>query len=251
MAGQPPEAPGLLAELAVPASSSSNSEKNQMATINAQIVTSGVVTNSIVVDSSAALSAGGTVLTFTGGSLTAPTGSTFMLQAGAGIDWTLVNGVLIAPAAPVPPTPTQAQLQASLVTEASAACANITGQIYTDPAHEAAGQNAGVMAALAGGAPTSSSPFFAAFNAYAAAWGLAPAAFATLVVVLMNQSLALSTALNALEAASEAATTAAQLATALSTFEPAIGAVVSAINAAGTPFPMTAPAAISIQGINA
>jgi hypothetical protein len=222
-----------------------------MTTINAQIVTSGVVTNSFVVDSSAALSGGGTVLTFTGGSLTAPSGSAFMLQAGAGIGWTLGNGVLVAPSTPTPPTPTQASLQAALVAAASTAAAAITAQIYTDPAHQAAGQNAGVIVAMSGGAPTSSSPFFAAFNAYAAAWGLAPAAFATLIEVLMNQSMALSSALNGLEAASAAATTAAQLATALATFEPAIGAVVTAINSAGTPFPMTAPPAISIPGIDA
>jgi hypothetical protein len=164
-----------------------------------------------------------------------------------------LDAVLVA--AGLPPTglmpPTQAQLQASLVSAASAAAAAVTGQIYTDPAHQAAGQNAGVIVAMAGGAPPSSSPFFAAFNSYAAAWGLAPAAFATLIEALMNESMMLSISLNALEAASAAATTAAQLATALATFETAINAVVTAINAAGTPFPMTAPAAISIRGINA
>jgi hypothetical protein len=144
-----------------------------------------------------------------------------------------------------------AQLQASLIAAASSAAAAVTAQIFTDPAHAAAGQNAGVIVAQAGGAPTSSSPFFSAFNAYAAAWGLAPTAFAALIETLMNQSMALSSALNALEAASAAATTAAQLATAITTFETAIGAVVTAINAAGTPFPMTPPTAIVIQGINA
>jgi trimeric autotransporter adhesin len=147
--------------------------------------------------------------------------------------------------------PAVASLQTALVAAASTAAAAVTAQIYTDPAHQAAGQNAGVIVTMSGGAPTSSSPFFSAFNAYAAAWGLAPAAFATLIEVLINQSLALSGALNALEAASSAATTAAQLATALSTFETALNAIVAAINAAGTPFPMTAPAAISIVGINA
>jgi hypothetical protein len=155
-----------------------------------------------------------------------------------------ISAALVAP-------PSQAQLQASLFSAAIAATVAVTVQIFTDPAHAAAGQNAGVIVAMAGGAPTSSSPFFAAFNAYAAAWGLTPAAFAALIEVLMNQSMGLSSALNALEAASTAATTSAQLATALSTFETAIGAVVTAINAAGTPFPMTAPPAISIKGINA
>jgi len=170
-------------------------------------------------------------------------------SSGAQVGWTYTSGVFSAPSAP--PAPAQASLQASLVAAASSACSTVTAQIYTDPAHQAAGQNAGMIVVMSGGAPTSSSPFFAAFNAYAAAWGLAPAAFATLIEVLMNQSMALSAALNALEAASAAATTAVQLATALSTFETAIGAVVTAINVAGTPFPMTAPAAISIKGINA
>jgi hypothetical protein len=164
-----------------------------------------------------------------------------------------LDAVLIA--AGQPPsgltTPTQAAATASLLTAASAAAAAVTAQIYTDPAHQAAGQNAGVIVAQAGGAPASASPFFASFNTYAAAWGLTPAAFATLIEVLMNQSMALSSALNALQAASTAATSLPQLATALSTFETAIGAVVVAINAAGTPFPMTAPPAISIKGINA
>jgi hypothetical protein len=145
----------------------------------------------------------------------------------------------------------QANLQATVIVAASAACAAVTAQIYTDPAHQAAGQNAGMIVAQAGGAPASSSPFFAAFNSYAAAWGLAPADFATLIEVLMNQSMMLSTALNTAAAASAAATTASQLATALSTFETAIGEVVTTINAAGTPFPMTAPPAILIKGINA
>jgi hypothetical protein len=169
-------------------------------------------------------------------------------SSGAQVGWAY-NGAFSAPSSP--PAPPQASLQAALVAAASAASAAVTAQIFTDPAHAAAGQNAGVIVAAAGGAPTSSSPFFSAFNAYAAAWGLAPAAFAALISVLMNQSMLLSVDLNALEAASASATTAAQLATALSAFETAIGAVVTAINAAGTPFPMTAPAAIKIAGINA
>jgi hypothetical protein len=95
-----------------------------MTTINAQIVTSGVVTNSIVVDSSAALSSGGTVLTFAGGSLTVPSGSVFMLQAGAGIGWTLVDGVLVAPSSPSPPTPTQAQLNAAAFSQVQTLLSN-------------------------------------------------------------------------------------------------------------------------------
>jgi hypothetical protein len=173
--------------------------------------------------------------------------------------WPMSNGApddgalaqVLITAGIVPPFASLAQLQALLIAAASAACAAVTKQIYTDPAHQAAGQNAGVIVAMAGGAPTSSSPSFAAFNTYAAAWGLTPAAFATLVEALTNQSLALSSALNALEGASAAATTADQLATALSTFEAALESVVTAINAAGTPFPMTVPAAISIVGINA
>jgi hypothetical protein len=163
-----------------------------------------------------------------------------------------LDAVLIA--AGLPPsgltTPAFISLQAALTTATSAACAAITSQVYTDPAHQAAGQNAAMIVTMSGGAPTSASPFFAAFNTYAAAFGLAPAAFATLITTLTNQSLALSSALNALQAATAAATTAAQLATALATFETAIASVVTTINAAGMPFPLTAPAAIVIPGIN-
>jgi hypothetical protein len=81
-----------------------------MTTISAQIITSGVVTNSILVDSSAVLSNGGETLSGAGFSLTAPSGSTFILQAGAGIGWTLSGGVLVAPASPAPAAPSQAQL---------------------------------------------------------------------------------------------------------------------------------------------
>jgi hypothetical protein len=166
-----------------------------------------------------------------------------------------LDAVLTAAFPPQPPTglttPTQASLQASLVAAATAAAASVTAQVYTDPSHQAAGQNAGLIVVMAGGAPTSSSPFFSAFNSYAAAWGLTPAAFATLIETLVNESMALSSALNTLEAATSSATTAAQLATALSAFETAVNAVVTAINAAGTPFPMTPPPAISIPGINA
>lgn len=203
--------------------------------------------SSVIIYSSAA----NAVVTSTGG---APA-TAWPSDATGEVTVAALDEVLISAIPPQPPTgliaPSLASLQAALVAAASAACAAVTGQIYTDPSHQAAGQNAGVIVAAAGGAPVSSSPFFAAFNTYAAAWGLAPAAFATLIEVLMNESMVLSSALNALEAASAAATSGAQLATALATFETAINAVVVAINAAGTPFPMTAPAAIAIKGINA
>ena len=146
---------------------------------------------------------------------------------------------------------TLANLQAALVAAASGACAAILSQIYTDPAHQAAGQNAALIVAASGGAPASTSPMYAAYNAYASAWGMTPSDFASLISVLTQQSLALSGALIALEAASAAATTAPQLASALSTFETAIAAIVTTVNAASPPVTMLAPAAISIKGVNA
>jgi hypothetical protein len=142
-------------------------------------------------------------------------------------------------------------LQSATVAAASVAAAAVTAQIFTDPAHQAAAQNAAMIVATSGGAPASSSPFYAQFNSYAAAWGMTPANFSTLITVMTNQSLALSGALNALSAASTAATTPTQLATALATFETAIGNVVTALNAAGGPVTIIAPAAISIKGVNA
>jgi len=76
--------------------------------MNAQIVTGGVVTNVIAVDPSAVLT-NPTTITGPGGVITAPAGSTFMMQAGAGIGWTLSGSTLVAPT-PAPVTLTAAQL---------------------------------------------------------------------------------------------------------------------------------------------
>lgn len=124
-------------------------------------------------------------------------------------------------------------------------------QIYPDPVHQSAGQNAAMMAAIAGGAPASSSPFYAQFNAFAAVYGVTPAALATLATALTNQSLALSGALITLQAAAAAAANAGALATALSAFETTLGSIVTACNAATPPTAIVAPAAISIAGVNA
>ena len=155
----------------------------------------------------------------------------------------------------LPPTgltaPTQAQLAASVLSACRSAANAVLAQIYPDPIHQAAGQNAAMIAAVSGGAPTSTSPFYAAFNAYAALYGITPGALATLAVVLTNQSLALSAAILTLDGTVAAANTSAALAAALTAFEAAIGAVVTAVNAASPPVPIVAPAAITITGVNA
>ena len=155
----------------------------------------------------------------------------------------------------LPPTgltaPTQAQLAASVLSACQSAANAVLAQIYPDPIHQAAGQNAAMIAAISGGAPTSTSPFYAAFNAYAALYGITPGALATLAVVLTNQSLALSAAILTLDGTVAAANTSAALAAALTAFEAAIGAVVTAVNAASPPVPIVAPAAITITGVNA
>lgn len=146
---------------------------------------------------------------------------------------------------------TQEQMQSALMSATSAASSAIANQIYNDPAHAAAGQNAGMIVAISGGPPASSSPFFAAFNSNAQSWGMTPANFATLITTLMSQSMVLSAAQNACTVATMAATTSDQLATALSAFEAAIGGVVSSINAASPPVAIVPPPAITIKGVNA
>jgi hypothetical protein len=82
-----------------------------MVTQIVQEVVGGVVVNTLLVDAAATLSGG--VLSLPGGAtMSPPTGSSFMIQPGAGIGWTLSGGALIAPAAPTLPAPTTAQLLA-------------------------------------------------------------------------------------------------------------------------------------------
>jgi len=66
----------------------------------AQIVTGGVVTNHIMVDPVAAVSADGTTITWGKETLSAPEGSTFAMVKGAGVGWTASGGTLVAPPAP-------------------------------------------------------------------------------------------------------------------------------------------------------
>lgn len=169
-------------------------------------------------------------------------------QTAAALDAVLTAARL--PASGLVP-PTQAQLAAAVTAAAAAAANAVLAQIYTDPVHQAAGQNAAMIAAIAGGAPVSGSLFYAAFNGYATLFSVTPAALATLAITLTNESMALSVALSTVEAAASAATTTAQLSAALTAFETAISAVVAAVNAASPPVTLTAPAAISIIGVNA
>ena len=89
----------------------------------AQIIESGVVANVIAVDPSAVVSADGKKITWTGGEYDAPAGATLMMQAGAGIGWTLSGDVLVAPVATLP-APTLAQLQDYAGDKAAALLAN-------------------------------------------------------------------------------------------------------------------------------
>lgn len=77
----------------------------------AQIIESGVVVDAIVVDPAGVVSSDGSKITWPGGEFDAPSGVTLMMQAGAGIGWTLANGVLSAPVV-VAPVLTVAQAQA-------------------------------------------------------------------------------------------------------------------------------------------
>ena len=213
-----------------------------------QIIESGTVVNCAIVADGATVSS--TAATWTGGEFLAPGGSMLMAQSGAGIGWTLSGSALIPPAASTETVPL-ATLAASVLSAANAAGSAVLAQIYPDATHQAAGQNAAMIAAISGGAPASTSPFYAAFNSYAAVFGVTPAALAALALVLTNQSMALSAATITLQTAASAATTAAQLATALAAFEAALAGVVAAVNAVPPPVALVAPAAISIVGVNA
>ena len=146
--------------------------------------------------------------------------------------------------------PTQAQLVAALIAAASAASASIVSQVFPDAAHQAAFQNAASIVNGNGGQAPTTGPLAAAFGALATAYGATPANFVAFVLAAQAASLTLGAASATLTSAASAATTSAQLATALTAFETAIGTVVAELNAA-LPTPITAPAAISIKGVNA
>lgn len=166
-------------------------------------------------------------------------------------DWQAYQAWLAAGNAPTPvAAPTQAQLAASLVSAASAACASIVTQVTPDPAHQAAFQNAASIVNGNGGAAPASGPMQAAFAALASAYGATPANFVGFVLAAQAASLTLGAALATLTGAANAAATPAALASALTAFEASIGGVVTSLNAA-LPSPLTAPAPISIAGINA
>jgi hypothetical protein len=154
------------------------------------------------------------------------------------------------PVAPYAPPPV-VQLAAALVAAASAACAAVVAQIYPDPAHQAAFQNAASIVNGNGGAAPTAAPMAAKFAALAAVYGLSASAFAMLVTAMQGASFDLSAALAALDAAASAAATSAALATALTAFETAIAAVVAEINAVGPPVSVSAPAPIALPGVNA
>jgi hypothetical protein len=166
-------------------------------------------------------------------------------------DWLAYQAWLAAGDTPTPvPSPTQAQLAASLVSAASLACAGVVAQVMPDPAHQAAFQNAASIVNGAGGAAPASGPMQTAFAALAAAYNTTPANFVGIVLAAQAASLTLGATLATLTGAANVATTPAALGTALSAFETALSGVVASLNAA-LPSPLIAPAAISIVGINA
>lgn len=147
------------------------------------------------------------------------------------------------------PAPTQAQLVELLVAAAGSAAVSLVTQVMPDATHQAAFQNAASIINGNGGVAPSSGPLQTAFAALAAAYGVTPTNFVTLVLTAQASSLTLGAAVAALNSAAVGATTAAELATALAAFETAIGGVVSSLNAV-FPSPLISPAAISIPGIN-
>jgi len=151
--------------------------------------------------------------------------------------------------------PTSSQLSVPLMTAAANTCNTVISQIYNDSTHQQAAQNAANIV-MAGGwvTPPTTSPAYTQFLQFAESWGYSSdtlSNFTNLVIALTLQSLSLSTALATLQTSAKAATTSDQLATALTTFETSINGIITTINAANPPIPVTIPAAISITGINA
>ena len=212
----------------------------------AQIVEAGIVVNALAVDPSSVVAAGGSKITWPGGEYDAPAGAALIMQAGAGIGWTLSGGVLVAPVAVAPP---QAQLQATLIAAAIAACTYLDTQINRTPVHATAFSNVAAAVSANGGAVPTTGALATKLAALAALYGGSTAVFGSLSVALQGASYDNLAALVTLEIAAAAATTAAQLAAALTAFEASLATVYSEITAAGAV--ITAPAAISIKGINA
>jgi hypothetical protein len=149
---------------------------------------------------------------------------------------------------PITP-PTIEQLAAAVASGAAAAAASITNQIAPDATHQNAYLNAAAMVWGAGGAAPASGPAEAVFAAYAAQFAVAPAVLAARVVAGSIAAMELSGALGTLQGAVAEAADAAQLTTALAAFETAISGIVANLTAAG--LSVTAPATISVPGVNA
>lgn len=159
---------------------------------------------------------------------------------------------LVLVEAGLPPTglASVATLGAQVVSAAEQAASSIVDQVRSTSSQDTALQNAVSIVIANGSAPSDGNPYYLAYNALASTWGKSPSAFATLIQVMVNQSMNLSSAVNTLKASVAAATTNANLTTALATFETSLAAVVTAVNAAGPPIAIVAPAAISIKGVD-
>ena len=160
------------------------------------------------------------------------------------VGWAYAGGKFSAPS---PPAPTQAQLQAAVISAASSVCAQITNAVAPDAAHANAYQIA--AGALSNGVVPSSGPVASWLASYAAANGQSEAQVVGAVLAGASAALGLSSALATLEAEASAATTSAQLVTALTAFEASIASILAAMASGGVT--VAAPAAISIAGVNA
>ena len=145
-------------------------------------------------------------------------------------------------------------LQEALLSAVSNACSSVIMQIYPDPTHQAAAQNAAIIIMQNDGSmPSSGTLFYNWLLTFAQSWGYTSETlsnFANLTVTLTNQSFNLSSILNTITSEINGASTANQLNTALTTFETEIGNLVITINEAGPPIPIVTPPSIVIKGIN-
>ena len=143
--------------------------------------------------------------------------------------WTY-DGVTLTP--PTEPAPTVEQLSTVLLSAVSAACRTITTTIATDTVHLNGYVNAYALVGLTGTVPTED-PSKTSFATMAAAFGQAPADFATRVTAVGAVSLELSAVLTIATEACTAARSVDALRTAYESAQTALNASVQRLSAVG------------------
>ena len=213
-----------------------------------QIVEGGEVTDVHSFPAEAVVSADGRQISWSDKALAAPDGWIFFDQPGAQQGWLLEDGKLVAP--PVPP-PSVEDIAAQILGSATHVCGIITQQVVPDETHRTAYTNAATIVWGNGGKAPTAEPAKTIFSAQAAALGLKPETFASVVQAVSLVSLELATLLSTLRGSTSAAETYDQLKDALAAFETGLVDLVTKLNGAGLTITVAAPEAILIEGFNA